>query len=495
MQYRKDWIERWASYHPHKTAVREAASNRSLSYGALQELSARTAGFLKHKMGIGKGDRVAVLADFCLEYVVLLAAAQKLGIVLIPLNYRLTGREIAYMLDNSTPGLFIADDKYLPLLEGQQALGQIRHILRLPALMKAIEEYNGNEVVREEIEDDHPLFILYTSGTTGFPKGAVYTHGMAFWNSINTSTRLDITSQDHTLICMPPFHTGGWNVFLTPFLHHGASFTILPKFEASEVLQLLEKEKATLFMAVPTMLKMMLDAPEFEQLGLESVRYFIVGGESMPIPIIERWHAKGVLIRQGYGLTEAGPNITSLNHQDAIRKKGSIGKPNFYVEYKVMDEDGVEVDKGQSGELWLSGPMVTPAYWQNREATAAAKEGEWFKTGDVVREDEEGFLYIVDRKKNMYISGGENVYPAEVEHYLLTHPAIEEAAVVGVADDQWGETGKAFVALKEGAMLGEQEVISWCRQGLAKYKVPKYVSFIGELPKNESGKIARKLLK
>ena len=495
MNYRKDWIERWASYHPEKLAVREYESGRSLTYGELQELSARAAAFLKEKLDLEKGSRVAVLADFCLEYIILFAAAQKLGIVLVPLNYRLTGREIAYMLDNSQPTLFIADEKYLPLLEGQEALAAIRHILKPSAFMLALEEYQGEQGVKETLEDNHPLFILYTSGTTGFPKGAIYTHGMAFWNSVNTATRLDITSQDHTLICMPPFHTGGWNVFLTPFLHHGASFTLLPKFEAGEVLHLLEEEKATVFMAVPTMLKMMIDAPEYPQVTLKSTRYFIVGGEALPIPTIESWHKKGVLIRQGYGLTEAGPNITSLNHEDATRKKGSIGQPNFYVEYKLVDEDGKQVPPGQAGELLLSGPMVTPGYWQNPEATEGAMEGSWFKTGDVAREDEDRFLYIVDRKKNMYISGGENVYPAEVEHFLLTHPAIEEVAVVGVPDDRWGESGKAFVALREGAMLGEQEIIAWCRQGLAKYKVPRYISFTGELPKTDTGKIARKLLK
>ncbi len=495
MQYRKDWIQRWASYHPDKLAVREHDSGRCLSYGELEILSAKAAAFLKDKLELGKGSRVAVLADFCLEYVVLFAAAQKLGFVLVPLNYRLTGREIAYMLDNSQPELFIAAEKYLPLLEGQEALSTIRHILKPSAFMEALEAYQVKNKVQEELEENHPLFILYTSGTTGFPKGAIYTHGMAFWNSMNTATRLDITSQDHTLVCMPPFHTGGWNVFLTPFLHHGASFTLLSKFEAGAVLRLLEEEKATLFMAVPTMLKMMLDAPEFDQVRLKSTRYFIVGGEALPIPTIESWHKKGVLIRQGYGLTEAGPNITSLNHEDAIRKKGSIGQPNFYVEYKIMGETGQPAEQGQPGELWLSGPMVSPGYWRNPEATEAAIAGEWFKTGDVAQEDKDGFLYIVDRKKNMYISGGENVYPAEVEHFMLTHPAIEEVAVVGIPDALWGESGKAFIALREGAMLGEQEIIDWCRQGLAKYKVPKYIYFTGELPKTETGKIARKLLK
>ena len=495
MYYRKDWIERWATYTPDKLAVREHNSKKSLTYGQLQEQGLKAASFLQDKLKLKKGSRVAILADFCLEHILLFAAAQKLGIILVPLNYRLTGRELAYMLDNCQPELFLAEERYYSLLEGHQILERIRHIMSPAAFTQAVSEHKDLDYKSTELEEEHPLFILYTSGTTGFPKGALYTHGMAFWNSVNTGSRLNITSRDHTLICMPPFHTGGWNVFLTPFLHHGASVTLVPKFEASTVLQLLDQEQATLFMAVPTMLKMMLETPEFEQSGLESIRYFIVGGEALPIPTIERWHQKGVLIRQGYGLTEVGPNVTSLSHQDAARKRGSIGTPNFYVEYQLMDDESKLVKKGEAGELWLRGPMVTPGYWHKEEATAAAKEGEWFKTGDMVREDEEGFLYVVDRKKNMFISGGENVYPAEVEYYLQSHPAIEEVAIVGTPDDRWGEVGKAFVALKEGAMLSEKEIVEYCRQGLAKYKVPRYVNFVGALPKTDTGKIARTLLK
>lgn len=495
MHYRKDWIERWATYQPHKLAVRDHSSKKSFSYGELERQGRQAAAFLKDQLKLKKGSRVAILADFCLEHLLLFAAAQKLGIILVPLNYRLTGRELAYMLDNCQPELFLAEESYYALLEGHKILEQIRHIMSPAAFTQAVHEHSTANFQVEELADDHPLFILYTSGTTGFPKGALYTHGMAFWNSINTSTRLNITSQDHTIVCMPPFHTGGWNVFLTPFLHHGASLTLLPKFGAGEVLTLLEKEKATLFMAVPTMLKMMLETPAFETLQLSSIRYFIVGGEALPISTIEQWHQKGILIRQGYGLTEVGPNVTSLNHEDAICKQGSIGKPNFYVDYQIVDDKGKVVNKLEAGELWLRGPMVTPGYWHNPEATAEAIERGWFKTGDMVREDAEGFLYVVDRKKNMFISGGENVYPAEVEHFLQHHPAIEEVAIVGTPDERWGEVGKAFVALKEGAMLSEQEIIEFCKLGLAKYKIPKYIHFVGELPKTDTGKIARSLLK
>ncbi|MFA0961199.1 class I adenylate-forming enzyme family protein [Roseivirga sp. BDSF3-8] len=493
-QYRKDWIERWTDYLPEKIAVKEYGNGRTLTYKELNQKGARAASFLTQHLGLTKGSRIAMLADFSLEYAILLSAAQKTGIVLVPLNYRLATRELAYMLDDCTPGLFMVDDHYLPLLEGHESLGKIRHVMKPDTFLQAIEETPGVPFPPAPIAEDDPLLILYTSGTTGFPKGALYTHGMAFWNSINTATRLDITSADHTLVCMPPFHTGGWNVLFTPFLHHGASVTLMKKFDAAGVLNTLEQEKATLFMAVPTMLKMMSDDPAFDHVSLQSIRYFIVGGEPLPIPTIERWHNKGVLIRQGYGLTEVGPNVTSLHHSDAVRKKGSIGKPNFYVDYRVVADDGTDCSPSQAGELWLKGPMVTPGYWQNPSATAAALQDGWFKTGDVVQVDPEGYIYIVDRKKNMYISGGENVYPAEVEHFLRTHPHVEEVAVVGVPDPKWGETGKVFIALKEGAMLTGQEVIQFCNGKLAKYKVPKHVVFMDELPKNAAGKIARKEL-
>ncbi len=264
--------------------------------------------------------------------------------------------------------------------------------------------------------------ILYTAGTTGLPKGAIITHKMLFWNSINTSLRLDLTSADHTQSYAPFFHTGGWNVLFTPFLHHGASHTLLSKFEPDLILQLMEKEKTTLFFGVPTMLQMMADSPYFDKVDLSSVRYAIVGGAPMPIPLINIWHKKGVYIRQGYGLTEVGPNCFSLHHNDAIRKKGSIGFPNYYIETKIINETGKECQPNEVGELWLKSPVVTPGYWNKPNETKTAITDEWFHTGDMVKADEEDYVYVVDRKKNMFISGGENVYPAEVEAFIVTHP-------------------------------------------------------------------------
>lgn len=504
MMYMTDWAARWAEYYPIKTAVREYETGESLTYRQLNQCAAYFVWQLTERYGLRPGDRVGILADFCLEYVCLISAAQKSGIAIVPLNYRLSSRELAYMVSNSTPAVLLVEDKYAALVRGpagytEEAFAQVRHILPLSEAIGWRREAAAGAVPGERNalpppEAHQPLFIIYTSGTTGFPKGAVYSHQMAFWNSLNTQLRLDLTSADHTIVCMPPFHTGGLNVLLTPLLHHGGSFTLMKKFEAESVLHALEEEEATLFMAVPTMLRMMAESPAFEQVALEPLRYFIVGGEAMPIPLIETWQQKGVPIRQGYGLTEVGPNITSLHHDDAIRKKGSIGKPNFYVETRLVNEHGEEVGPNQPGELLLRGPMVTPGYWQNPEATAKAFTGEWFHTGDVLLADPEGYLYVKDRIKNMFISGGENVYPAEIELVLQTHPAVGEVAVVGVPHERWGEAGLALVVLRPGSHATPEDLIRFCEGKLARFKIPKSVAFLPELPKTDSGKIDRRSL-
>ncbi len=294
---------------------------------------------------------------------------------------------------------------------------------------------------------------------------------------------------------MPPFHTGGWNVLTTPFFHHGGYTCLLKKFEPETVLDLLQKERVTLFMGVPTMLKMLSDEPAFEQADFSTLHYIIVGGEPMPVPLIEKWHTKGVLIRQGYGMTEVGPNLTSLHQSDAVRKRGSIGRPNFYVEIKIVDEQNRECTPNQPGELLLRGPMVTPGYWRNRQATQKALEGGWFHTGDLVRQDEEQYIYVVDRIKNMFISGGENIYPAEIERVIITHPDVAEATVISIPDEKWGEAGRAFVVLRGGCQLTEAALLEFCSARLARFKIPKSVVYIDALPKNDTGKINRMALK
>lgn len=487
--HQPDWTARWATYRPHHIAVEEAESGAALTYAQLNQRGDALAYWLRDTWGIGKGDRVAVLADFGLDYVALFAAALKAGFILVPLNYRLAAPEIAWMLQDATPGLVLVEEKYRPLLRESPTDIPVADLAELAAHRpQTVEAFPVGAFVESD-----PVFLLYTSGTTGTPKGAIYSRGMLFWNSINTAISLHVSSDSRSVVCLPPFHTGGWNVLLTPFLHHGGYVCLMRKFDAGEVLRLLREKRATLFMGVPTMLRMISEDPGFAAAQFPDLHYLIVGGEAMPVPLIETWHAKGVMVRQGYGLTEVGPNLTSLHQDDAIRKKGSIGRPNFYVDIRVCDDEGREMATGERGELCLRGPMVTPGYWQNPEATARAFREGWFRTGDVVVRDEEGFLFIVDRLKHMYISGGENVYPAEVERVLLRHPGVAEAAVIGVADPQWGETGHAWVRPADPGLQAE-ELLTWCRTQLAKYKVPKYLDLVEEIPKSDTGKINKRRL-
>ncbi|MCB0580491.1 MAG: long-chain fatty acid--CoA ligase [Phaeodactylibacter sp.] len=499
-QPQQDWIAKWALYSPNKIAVKEFESGNTYTYGELHRLGNRLAFHLQGRYGIQKGSRIAILAENCLEYIALFAAAQKLGCILVPVNYRLASAEVDYLLRDSGPSLAICEKKFAPLLQGAPTFASIPHFWSLEELsafcQKEKEGNHGEPFPLQPVEEDDPVFILYTSGTTGFPKGAIYSHKMLFWNSINTAISLILNTESRTVNVMPPFHTGGWNVLTTPFLHHGAYTCMTKKFDASTVLRLLQEEDVTLFMGVPTMLRMMAEVPEFEEATFPSLYYIIVGGEPMPIPLIERWQlAKGVAIRQGYGMTEVGPNLTSLHQNDAIRKKGSIGRPNFYVDIRIVDSQGQEVAENTAGELLLRGPMVTPGYWRNEEATRKAIVDGWFHTGDMVRLDEEGYLFVVDRIKNMFISGGENVYPAEVERVLQSHGGVSEAAVVGVPDAKWGEVGKAFVVRRPGVQLSETDLREHCRNLLARFKVPRYIIFVEELPKNDTGKINRAALK
>ena len=486
-----DWMARWARYCPNKIALKEHTTQRTLSYLQINELANLLSSFLIKEYNLTKGDRIVILAENCLEYFLLFSAAQKTGLVLVPINYRLTNEEIRYLLSDAEPSLIICEDKYTVKLNTNRYLN-ITDLVDLLEGFKTGKNLKGQCDI--EVSENDPIFILYTSGTTGFPKGALYTHKMLFWNSVNTMLALEINSESRTLHCLPPFHTGGWNVLTTPILHHGGFIYVLKRFDSEAVLGLLRKEKITLFMGVPTMLKKMSEEFTFQELELPDFKYMIVGGEQMPIPLIEKWHKKNIPIRQGFGMTEVGPNLTSLHQSDAIRKQGSIGRPNFYVQTRIVNENGKQTDVDEPGELLLYGPMVTPGYWRNAEATSAAFSGKWFRSGDMVKRDNEGFLFVVDRLKNMFISGGENVYPAEIERVVHSFGAVADAAVIGVPDETWGEVGKLFVVPHDNIDLNSEDLLEFCRKKLAKYKIPKHISFLREIPKNETGKVNRKAL-
>ena len=486
--WQHDWLTRWALYSPQKLALKEHETGDDITYGQLNAYSNNIVANLHQYYHVRPLDRVVVLAEFCIPLVALFSAAQKMGFALVPINYRLSKPEILEILHDANPVLILVEKKFQHLVDAEYT-----HKTKDFAMLNSFS--NLNLTLDFQVNEDDPIFIIYTSGTTGKPKGVKYTHKMAFWNSINTSISLKLTSESKTINVMPPFHTGGWNVLLLPFLHHGAYTYLCKKFEPNVVLEQLELQKCNIFMGVPTMLAMMSQDPKFGAIDLTSLDYMIVGGESMPIPLIETYAEKGVAIRQGYGMTEVGPNLTSLHQDDAIRKKGSIGRPNFYVNYRIINEDGEDCKANEPGELWLAGPMVTPGYWNNPTATkdAYGDDGQWFKTGDIVLEDDDKYIYIIDRLKNMYISGGENVYPAEIERVLRRMDGIHECAVIGVHDDKWGEVGKGFIVTHHS--MTEEEIKGYCTMNLAKFKVPKYLVFVAELPKTDSGKIDRKALK
>lgn len=492
-----NWLEKLCIYVPDKVALKEYETGRTLTFRQLDNLSNRLARLLMRELGLQRGDRLALYAENTLEHFVLFFVAQKTGLIFVPLNFRLAAREIDGVLQDCTPKFLAVEEKYRSVAEQCQTLRTIPHRWSLSELQDFCYPFRDESEhfsANPHLNENDAIFILYTSGTTGLPKGVIYTHKMLFWNSINTTVRLDLTSEDRTVCCMPLFHTGGLNVLSTPFFHRGAYTCLMKKFDADAALKALEQERATVFMAVPTILKMLAASPLFHTVDLSAMRFFIVGGEALPLSVIELWQKRGIPIRQGFGMTEAGPNLFSLHQNDSVRKIGSIGVPNFYVKVRLVDESGKDVPQGSVGELIFSGDVVTPGYWNNPTETAKALKDGWLYSGDLARQDEDGFFYVVDRKKNMYISGGENVYPAEVERLLHSHPCIAEAAVVGVPDAKWGEVGKAFVALKPNSSLSETELLEFCKANLAKYKVPKYVVFLESLPKNDAGKINRKAL-
>jgi len=494
-----DWFSKWNIYSPNSKAVTDFDTGISYTYSELNNLSNQLAEYFSSKYQLGLGDRVAVLAENCIEFTVLFGVAQKLGIILVPLNYRLATQELDYIINNSEPSLIIVQNDFLETVKETQSFGKVDIKLTLNNLSILIDSFEKdasvNNLYNTNLTDDSPIFILYTSGTTAFPKGALYTHKILFWNSINTELRLNITSDDKSINCAPPFHTGGWNVLFTPFLHHGAHTIMMKNFDPEIVLKVMDEENITVWWAVPTMLKMLGEAKLFDKSNMTNLRYLIVGGEALPLEVINTWHNKGVPIRQGYGLTEVGPNVTSLNQKDATIKLGSIGTPNFYIETKIVDESGIEILGEGKGEFLLKGPNVTPGYWKNETDTKSTIKNGWFSTGDIVERDGDGFLYVVDRLKNMYISGGENVYPAEVEHLLRQHPEINDVAIIGVPDEKWGEVGKAFITKAENSKLSLDEIKNYCLDKLAKYKIPKHIDFINELPTNDTGKIDRKELR
>jgi fatty-acyl-CoA synthase len=466
-------VGRWLADRARTTPQRVAIDfdGRLVTY---EELAAGADGYAAAfaERGLTRGDRVATLTGSSPEHVMVLFACAQLGLILLPLSWRLAAPELQYQLEDAEPSLFLVEDEYAELAE---ATGHTFASI-------ASQSGDGTTYRHETVTPADPLLLIYTSGTTGKPKGALLTHANCFWTNVSFDATTGVHGDDVVLQVLPQFHVGGWNVQALLAWLKGATVVLERQFDAGRVLDLIERKRVTTMMGVPPIYLFMAQHPRFATADLSSLERAVVGGAPMPEALLHTWAERGTAIVQGYGLTEAAPNVLCLPPEDAVRKIGFAGKPYPFVDVRLSGEH----------ELQVAGPNVFPGYWRNDEATREAfTDDGWLRTGDVAERDDEGFYRIRGRLKDMYISGGENVYPAEVEAALHEHPQIQDAAVVGVPHERWGECGIAFV-VADG--VTEEALLAWCAERLAKFKVPAEVRFVPEIPRNSLGKIQKQSL-
>jgi fatty-acyl-CoA synthase len=486
------WTERRAQLSPHRIAVRDIRTEKDYTYLDIHRRSTALAGGLTAAYGVKKGDRLAVLSKNRPEMLEIFFAAARLGAIIVPLSFRLTGRETGYMVNDCQPLLVFCEDDFQGLLAGLD--GYASSLVSFGPDYENLLKKGGTGLPSPAVTPEDILMILYTGGTTGFPKGALLSHRMIFWNAVNTVVSWGLRQDDVVPVFTPLFHTGGWNVFLTPLFHLGGTVLLFDSFDPAQAAEVFDRYGCTIGFMVPTMYQMVLDTEAFRRASFTGVRFFISGGAPCPRSIFRAFWDRGLIFKQGYGLTEAGPNCFSLEMQDIREKSPSVGKPVFYSDVRLIDSEGADVADGEVGELIIKGPHVCSGYYNNQKATRESLYQGYFLTGDLARRDEDGFYYIVDRRKHMIISGGENIYPSEIEDVLSRHPAVLEAAVVGVPDEKWGEKVKAVVVLKEGESVAARQITGFARQFLGGYKVPKIVEFRTQLPRNAAGKIQKQEL-
>jgi len=456
--------------------------------------------------GVRKGDRVSIALpnDYCLRWIVAYAGVHKAGAVMVPANTRLSSNEMTAILSHAEISVMFTCDGLLDHARAVRAqVPSLRAVVSADGPSDGVlgwdDELAGVDAseIQVAVEADDMADIMYTSGTTGLPKGAIITHGMTFWNCVNLGGPAYISPSSVLLTVLPLFHTGGLNCYTNPVLHAGGTVKIMRAFDPGLALQLISdpSHRINTFFGVPSIYQFMAQHPAFA--GSDFSRLVIggVGGAPMPVPLLKVWEERGVALQQGYGMTETSPAVLTLDREDAVRKAGSSGKPVLHTEVRIVRPDGADADIGELGELWVKGPNITPGYWNRPDANQSSFTDGWLHTGDAARIDQEGFYYIVDRWKDMYISGGENVYPAEVENVLHQLAAIAEAAVIGIADAQWGEVGMAIVAVKPGHALTEAEIQAHCEANLARFKRPYVIRFVEALPRNATGKIHKPTLR
>ncbi|HXX83190.1 MAG TPA: long-chain fatty acid--CoA ligase [Casimicrobiaceae bacterium] len=478
------WIERHARFAPDAIAIRY--DGRAISYAELLARIRRAAGVLAEQ-GITAGDAVAYLGLNHPAELVLLFACARLGAMLVPLNWRLAPPELARVLADCPPRLLFFEPAFAE--RAREIAGAI------PAADIAALERDAGSTPRSAGNENSPLLLCYTSGSTGAPKGVVLTQRSLFWNAVNSTHMHDLTSADRVLTTLPLFHVGGMNIQTTPALHAGASVTLHPRFDPQATLDAIERERITLAVLVPAQLTAMMELPAWRSADLSSLRMITTGSTIVPEAFVRKVSERGVPLIQVYGSTETCPIATYVRAADALRKAGSAGTAALHCQVKVVDVAGAELPVGSVGEIMVRGPSVASGYWRAPAETAITFAGGWYRSSDLGHFDEEGHLYVVARTKDVIISGGENIYPAEVESVLLESPAIEEACVVGRPEPRWGETVVAAVVLKQGCRMTEAEALALFHGRIARYKHPREVRFFERLPRSALGKIQKEAVR
>ena len=493
-----DWIAHHARFVPNNEAMHDLTSDRHFTYAEMNLRVDRAALYLRDGLGVQDGDRVAVLCHNDTDMFEIQFACRRLGAIFLPLNWRLAVPELEYICQDATPRALIYGSEFVAEAAEIQRLAEVPVIAGLnnggdSDYESGLAAASGT-IVPPLRELDDIWTVMYTSGTTGRPKGAKITYQMAVYNSIQCAMTVEITNHSKNLVLLPIFHTGGLNVYANPMFHTGGTNVVLREFDPGYFLALLSDKalNITHLLGVPTNFLMLAQEPGFAAADLSHIVCIGVGGAAAPLSLIEDFGDKGINLQQGWGMTEPGPLGLMLSGDQAVSRVGSSGLPPLYVGLRIVDESEQDVTQGETGELLIKAPTVTPGYW-NREAEHDdfyTPDG-WFRTGDAARQDEDGYYYIVDRTKDMFISGGENVYPVEGENVIFQLDGVLENAVIGIPDEKWGEVGRACVVLKPGANLDESAVIDHCGSQLARFKVPKQVRFMDELPHNATGKVLK----
>jgi len=496
------WVQRWAELHPDKPAI--IFEEQTISYADLCRRADRTSCWLQ-SMGIEKGDRVAVMLNNCPEFIDLYLACSRLGAIFVPINFRITALELKYFIKNCRPRLFIYGDNFTSIVNSLNLDNYLPPIVTSVVGDKNCDNniFNFyNETIKFDgkrafltrslgpADPEEPQVIMYTSGTTGKPKGAVLSHRKTFFNCLNADIFFELHFSDIMLIFLPLFHSGGLFIQAAPIFYKGATIVLHRKFDPLKIYKDIEKYSITKFLAVPTVYRELLKVAPEKRTDISSLKVCAGGGEKLTEDLIEKCSEAGLAFRQIMGQTETSILLWA-SENDPLKKPGTVGRPVFHAEVSIMDERGRFAKPGEIGEIVVRGSIMMKEYWQDPVKTEETIKNGFLHTGDLARMDEDGFFYLAGRAGDMYISGGENVYPAEVEMILKTHPDIEEVAVVGVPDEKWGETGHAFVIKKPESALNDIDVIAICKGKLSKYKWPRKVTFKNQFPLTSLGKVKK----